>query len=361
MVQVSCMTFNHSAFIEDAMNGFCIQKTNFPFVCTIIDDCSTDGEQQVINNYLQTNFDLENNGITRNEETNDYKLIFSRHKSNNNCYFAVLFLKYNHYKKKSKLSYIEEWKRESKYFAICEGDDYWIDSSKLQKQVDFLEKHPEFTLVCSRTKLYSETKQKFIGENYCYDQDSIVEVKDVIYRSGLFISTCSIVYRKEVKDNYPDYCRKCAVGDYPLQIMAAMKGKIYYFNDNLSVYRVQNPNSWMGRQKWASVEEKSLARLDSMLNMFKGFSKDYPKYSKYFKNKIIQYLITGAPFNLPNNQKDIEYYNKYYKNDIQQFPIWWWIIYKLKFTNIPILRGYYVTYTEPIFKRFRYKHYIYKK
>ena len=123
MVWVSCMTYNHSAFIVDAMNGFCRQQTNFPFVCTIIDDCSTDGEQQVIIKYLQTNFDLGTDSITRTDETNDYKLIFSRHKINKNCFFVVLFLKYNHYKKKAKSPYISEWNQGSKYYAICECDD----------------------------------------------------------------------------------------------------------------------------------------------------------------------------------------------------------------------------------------------
>ena len=58
MVRVRCMTFNHASYIEDAMNGFTIQQTDFPFVCTIIDDASTDGEQEVIKNYLQDNADI---------------------------------------------------------------------------------------------------------------------------------------------------------------------------------------------------------------------------------------------------------------------------------------------------------------
>ena len=58
LVKVKCITFNHSKFITDAMNGFCMQQTDFPFVCCIVDDASTDGEQQVIKEYLQQNFDL---------------------------------------------------------------------------------------------------------------------------------------------------------------------------------------------------------------------------------------------------------------------------------------------------------------
>lgn len=340
MVRVSCMTFNHSAFIENAMNGFCMQQTNFPFVCTIIDDFSTDGEQQVINNYLQTYFDLDNNGITRNEETNDYMLIFSRHKSNRNCFFAVLFLKYNHYKKKSKQSYIEEWNRESKYFAICEGDDYWTDSSKLQKQVYFLESHPDFVMTCNRTLLLSVKKAKIIGERYCYNGDSIVKTKDVIYRTGNYISTCSIVYKKEILDDYPDYCRKCLVGDYPLQIVAAMKGFIYYFNDVMSVYRVDNIKSWIGQQKWLSADPQRLEIIKSRINMFRGFSKDYPQYKVYFNNKIADEIRRNMPYSM----WDYEGLNKYisfFQSEIKDFSLFWKIDFYLRKTRLPLLNRYY--------------------
>ena len=358
-VLIKCNTFNHSKFIEDTLNGFVMQQTTFPYVCLIINDASTDGEQKLIKSFLQKECDMSK---VQRYDTEPAEVLIVPHRTNQQCTLAIYLLRENHYSiKRSKIPYIQPWRDCCTYEAKCEGDDYWIDPHKLQKQVDYLESHPDYTMVCNRTKLYSEKKKKYIGENYCYNKDATIKTKDVIYRSGLFISTCSIIYRLSLLKNYPDYCRKCAVGDYPLQIMAAMKGYIYYFNDIMSVYRVQNSESWMSQQKWSSVEEKNLARLDSMLNMFKGFSQDFPEYSHYFRNKITQYLITGAPLNLPNKEKDIETYYNYYKKDIHKFPLWGKILYKLKYTNIPILRGYYVTYTEPIFKRFRYKNLIYKK
>lgn len=147
-VCTSCMTYNQSTYIEDALNGFTMQKTNFPFVCIVVDDASTDGEQDVIKKYLEQHFELEDKTITRNEETEDYVLSFARHKTNRNCFFAVLFLKYNHYRKKSKLPYISKWIDNSKYLAMCEGDDYWTAPQKLQTQVDYLETHPNIVLSC---------------------------------------------------------------------------------------------------------------------------------------------------------------------------------------------------------------------
>lgn len=361
LVRVSCMTYNHSAYIIEAMDGFCMQNTDFPYVCIIIDDASTDGEPEIIKKYIEKNFKLEDRTITCFEETDDYKLTFAHHKTNKNCYFAFFSLKYNHYSiKKSKSPYWQRWS-DTKYIALCEGDDYWTDPLKLQKQVYFLEKHPDYTMVCNRTQLLSERQKTFIGENYCYIHDRKVKTKDIIYRSGLFISTCSIVFRKDIQENYPYYCIKCAVGDYPLQIMAAMRGNVYYFNDIMSVYRIQNSNSWMASQKWHSADEKNLRRIDSMINMFKGFSFDYPKYKKNFNNKIAQYLISQSPYRFTQSDKDLNLYLQYYKKEYKQFPLFWKFVNILRMNNIPILRGFYKTYTDPLFMRFKKKVYIYYK
>ena len=342
MVFVSCMTYNHSAFIEEAMNGFCKQQTTFPFVCAIIDDASTDEEQKIISNYLYDHFAVEDKNITIKEETDNYELIYTRHKTNNNCYFVVLFLKYNHYKKKPKSPYVKEWLNNSKYVALCEGDDYWIDSNKLQKQVDFLENNLEFTMTCNRSLLYSVRRNAYVGESFCYDKDSIVKVNDVIYRTGLFISTCSIVYRRSLKENYPNYCRKCKVGDYPLQILAAMKGSIYYFNNIMSVYRIGNKNSWMGQRKLLSADPQRLDIIQSRIDMFRGFSEDYPQYRNLFNNKIVDEIRR----NMPNSMKDYEELKKYilyFHSEISKFSLLRKIDFYLMRTRIPFLNKYYKT------------------
>ena len=96
-VRVDCMTFNHSKYIKDAMNGFTMQQTDFPFVCTIVDDASTDGEQDVIRKYVEEHFDLSIDGVSYERETDYAHIIYAQHKTNKNCFFVVLFLKENHY------------------------------------------------------------------------------------------------------------------------------------------------------------------------------------------------------------------------------------------------------------------------
>lgn len=173
-VCVRCMTYNQSAYITDAMNGFTMQQTNFPYVCTIVDDASTDGEPEVIRNYLEKHFDLEDKSTYRNEENDNYILTFARHKNNRNCHFAVFWLKYNHYKipehRRKRVQYISEWNENAKYLANCEGDDYWTAPQKLQMQVDYLETHPNIVLSCHRYSITDVlTGKTILAKNPYFD------------------------------------------------------------------------------------------------------------------------------------------------------------------------------------------------
>ena len=316
-ILVRCFTYNHICFIEKALNGFCIQHTNIPFVCVIVDDASTDGTQKGIKAYLNNHFDLKDESVIRKEENDNYEFIFARHKTNKNCFWAVYLLKYNHYSKhKSKMQYISEWTDNAKYYALCEGDDYWIDPQKLQNQYDYMESHPECTMTCHRAKLYSERNKRFVGEQYCRKGDGVLNPVDIINRTGLYIPTCSLMFRPEIKNNYPDYCQNCNVGDYPLQITAAMKGTVYYFDKAMSVYRIENSNSWVGRQRFKSVDPARIHIVKSQMEMFKGFSKDYPCYNNVFKSKIAEHIIKNMPFG--NKPDDIRHYISLFSNEIDE-------------------------------------------
>ena len=316
-VRVRCDTYNQVSFIKDTLDGFSIQETNFPFICTIFDDASTDGEPDVLMNYLQQHFDVEDKSIARKEETEDYVLIFARNKKNKNCFFAVFFLKYNHYSiKKDKFPYSKE-RNNTKYTALCEGDDYWIDPCKLQKQVDFMELNPSCTMVCNRTGLLSVKKNRIAGESYCYSISKKVQTEDAICRGGLFISTCSIMFRHSLKDTYPQYCKDCLIGDFPLQIYSAIKGFIYYDNDIMSVYRVDNSASWMGSLMKVPIN-RLVNRVLSEVNMLNGFITDYPQFKKYLEKRKNICIIT----NVPNWRYTINEQNQYlaaFQDEIRNF------------------------------------------
>ena len=291
MVRVSCMTYNHAPYIVDAMNGFCMQETTFPFVCTIVDDASTDGEQDVIKSYLQAHFDLEDDSVVRNEETDDVYLVFAQHKTNKNCFFAVVLLKYNHYSiKKPKKPYYAEWADGSKYTAMCEGDDYWIHRQKLQKQVDFLESHPNHS-ACIHAHRRDEFKDDGVTSIDCYKYPNNLEyipTEDVICNKKMFCATASLVYKSSAVENYPNWAKQSPVGDKPLKLVLFARGNIGYINELMSVYRVGIPGSWTKRVFRNRKAEKKLRR--GLIGIMKDFDQwTEGKYHKYVRNNVMHY------------------------------------------------------------------------
>ena len=136
-----------------------------------MDDCSTDGEQDVIRKYVQERF----LPIT-DEETDDYVMNYCQCKTNTNCYFAVFYLKYNHWTaKKKKESYYSRWENNCKYIALCEGDDYWTDENKLQIQVDFWEKNSEFSACCHNVKIYKQQEGILVDDFITKDIESVTD------------------------------------------------------------------------------------------------------------------------------------------------------------------------------------------
>lgn len=244
-VRVSCITYNHAAYIENAMNGFCMQETSFPFVCTIVDDASTDGEKEVIKEYLQKHFDLYSTSVCRKEETDDYFLIFAQHKTNKNCFFAVLFLKYNHKSiNKSKINYIKEWNDSSKYTARCEGDDYWVCNAKLEEQVAFMEANPDFSLCFGNVKYYNVDKKNSKGNISIISGNDNKRIekyagKQLFYRvlSGkVHIQTLTVLYRSDLIERIKKNKKRFAMGDTPLWLDLSQQGRIKYIDHVYGVY-----------------------------------------------------------------------------------------------------------------------------
>lgn len=234
-VTIHCWTFNQKPYILQCLDGFVIQKTNFPFVATVVDDASTDNEQKVLWDFINSELDATN---AQREETDDYIKVIARHKTNSNCTFVILFLKYNHYSiKKAKKPYIKEWDDSAKYIAFCEGDDYWIDPLKLQKQVSFLESHAEYGMVYTNYKMYyQETGQTVISQ--CVQ----TSLEDEITRNR--VATLSTIVRSTLLEKYlqdigtiPNE-RGWMMGDYPTWIFVMANSKAQLIPDITAVYRV---------------------------------------------------------------------------------------------------------------------------
>lgn len=264
LVFVECMTFNHANYIDDAMKGFVMQQTEFPFVVLVMDDASTDSEPEKIKRFLGNEFDMSS---AVQDETEDYVRVVAKHKTNENCTFVVVFLKYNHYSiQKPKWKYYWSWRKNAKYIALCEGDDYWTDPLKLQKQVDFLEEHEDFSICFHNVKVYDQYKQKFV-EDVVMDVKGESTICDLA--RGNYIHTLSGMFRANCSVSL-SILGKVAVGDYLLWMLIAQYGKIYKLEDCMGVYR-QGVGVWTGKEvdtvkrdlDWLIAISKLLPQIDN--------------------------------------------------------------------------------------------------
>lgn len=248
-VFVRCFTFNQSKYIEDSMNGFVMQQTDFPFVCCIVDDASTDGEQDVIKKYMDMHFDNSPTSVSFEKETDYADVLYAQHKVNKNCYFAIILLKENHYSQnKTKMQYLKEWRNICEYEAICEGDDYWIESNKLQEQVNYMQNN----IGCSLCHTGFSFLQDVTGHLTPYIQNGNTD-KEIIQRilngNEYRVQTCTVMYRikdynKVVEsDDFLYKSRYFLMGDTQLWIGLLLLGKIHLIKQNMAIYRINDGSS----------------------------------------------------------------------------------------------------------------------
>lgn len=212
-VAVWCITYNQKDFIKDALNGFVMQKTNFPFVVIVHDDKSTDGTSDIILEYAKK---YPNIIIPVIESENQWSKGGLKH---------IVNIMNTHY-------------RIGKYIAFCEGDDYWTSPDKLQTQIDFLESHPEYSM-CFHSAL-----KKYECNSIAWINCENIEDKDYD-ATDLFVNwtvpTASVVCRKEAMDFYANIKGAERIQNYDIFIIlsCAMTGKIRGITKQMSVYRIQ--------------------------------------------------------------------------------------------------------------------------
>lgn len=215
MVTIRCLTYNHEPYIRQCLEGFVMQKTNFRFEAIVHDDASTDGTAAIIREYAEKYPDI----IKPIYETENQ---YSKHDGS--------------------LQRILNEHTHGKYIAICEGDDYWIDPLKLQKQVDFLENNPEYGLVYTMAKYYFQNEQIF-GKSW---GGKYTTYNDLFRRNT--IPTLTVLFRGELYWKYVNevnpFVRRWKMGDYPMWLWFAHEGQIAFLQEVTGVYRfLQNSAS----------------------------------------------------------------------------------------------------------------------
>lgn len=284
MVSICCTTYNHRAYIRDCLEGFVNQKTNFKFEVLVHDDASTDGTQEIIKEYERKYPDI----------------------------IKPIYQTENQFSKGVLISRIFQYPRiQGKYYAMCEGDDYWCDENKLQKQVDFLEKHPDYSACVHNVKMYNCTtnKVRLINPN---DYDYDISLKDIVINYGSCFHTSSVVAKKEFY-LCPKEFKFSSIGDYPRAIYLAVNGKIHYFKDVMSVYRVETQGSWSFRNATEGKQRVQKQR-DELFNVLSNIDKYYNfLYHDIIVNRQVSIMANSSKYR--EIIKNKEYRNVYIRNN----------------------------------------------
>lgn len=219
MVSVVCNTFNHGKYIAQALESFVTQKTNFPFEVLIHDDASKDNTAEIVRQYAEKYPDI----------------------------VKPLYQSENQYSQHIPITRKFQYSRaKGKYIAWCEGDDYWIDPYKLQKQVDALEAHPEADMCSHRSVTVRDGVEKDPYPNIL--EDTLLSADRVINGGGAFVSTNSLMFRKSLIDSEYDYTNLYNL-DFVMQISGSLRGGMVFLKDTMAAYRVMSEGSWTQKNK----------------------------------------------------------------------------------------------------------------
>ena len=238
MVSVVCETYNHLPYIRSALDGFVMQKTDFPFEVVVHDDASTDGTADIVREYVE-----RYPGLIR--------AILQKENQYSKGVYTDLDCLYPQAK--------------GKYLAICEGDDYWTDPLKLQKQFDAMEAHPEVDI--SAHAAYEEQDGVRTGKIAPSNRDRVFSPEEVIRLGGGFVASASLMFRRTLDDDVPAF-RRFFHNDYTTQIHGALRGGMLYLSDCMAVYRYMSSGSWTARMRGNREKKIALSkRLIEMLNI----------------------------------------------------------------------------------------------
>lgn len=270
-VSAYCLVYNHEKYLRQCLDGFVTQKTNFKFEVIVHDDASTDCSADIIREYAEKYPEI----------------------------IVPIFQNENQHSKHIGIvkTFIMPRMR-GKYVAICEGDDYWCDENKLQQQFLAMESHAECSFCTHIVKHIQENGNELSTMNPSIEVDKNQLTTDdflKLYReTGYPFQTSCYFFRTkdfvEYTQNKPDFAKAADVGDEPLMLYLATKGKTFFINKTMSTYRKNSISSWNNSQK--NIENK-IGHCDSMMEMWRLFDEySEKKYTEIVNNNWERYCFT---------------------------------------------------------------------
>lgn len=220
MVSILTTAYNHEAFIAEALDSFLMQETEYPFEVIVHDDASTDRTAEIIRRYAKKYPDI----------------------------IRPVYQKENQFSKgNSPYDFMKPLVR-GKYIAQCEGDDFWCDKYKLQKQINYMELHPECSF-CFCNSYNVDLKSNIIKEVSPVEKSRVLGQREMIAKPEIYLATAGTVYRSKDCAEFPEELLAGEAGDIPLRNFLMLRGNAYGFADRMVCYRVMVPGSWSDRYR----------------------------------------------------------------------------------------------------------------
>lgn len=252
-VSVITLVYNHQNTIKQCLDSILAQQTDFGIELIIGEDCSVDSSMEIISEYLDKYPEI----IRVITAEKNVGMMMNFHRCENSC--------------------------RGKYIAICEGDDFWTNPDKLQKQVEYMENHSECSLCFhSHSNLYDDGTMKEVLPPLVKD---IYTIQDILLYDGSFMATCSMIYRCEFVRKYPQWVIDAPVGDAPTMLYCAFNGHIKYIPHNMAVYRSSNNSAW------SQLHKKNISFTIHTYQRIVKMYKQIDKWSQYKYHSVIRKKI----------------------------------------------------------------------
>lgn len=244
-VSVFCITYNHAKFIRDAIEGFLMQETTFPVEIFIHDDASTDGTALIVKEVAGKYPRLFRTVL---QTENQWSQFYAR---------RGIFKKETLGMRRTPNTYLNEQRGE--FIAMCEGDDYWTDALKLEKQVSFLREKRSFSGVFHRCRVVDETKRVIVRRWNQSEYKSYYTQRECLLELRSAYPTASLVFRgSSIRGSAPPGYRKEAPCDHTLDVHLTESGDLAFMDFEASAYRIHAGGVWSSSTR--VQKRKMLAR-----------------------------------------------------------------------------------------------------